>query len=59
LRIPKAGFRQTDFSIISFAAVTKDLAKDGILSGDYFLLIGVYEVQFDDGSVWNAGPVVK
>ena len=59
LRIPKAGFRQTDFSIISFAAVTRDLAKDGILIGDYLLLVGVYEVQFDDGSVWNAGPVVR
>ena len=59
LSIPKAGSRQTDFSIISFAAVTKDLAKNGILSGDYFLIVGVYEVQFDDGSVWNAGPVVR
>ena len=59
LSIPKESFRRTDFSIISFAAVTKDLAKEGILTGDYFLLVGVYEVLFEDGSVWNAGPVLK
>jgi hypothetical protein len=59
LSIPKESFRRTDFSIISFAAVTKDLAKEGILTGDYFLFVGVYEVLFEDGSVWNAGPVLK
>ena len=59
LSIPKESLRRTDFSIISFAAVTKDLANDGILTGDYFLLIGVYEVLFEDGSVWNAGSVVR
>ena len=59
LSIPKESLRRTDFSIISFAAVTKDLAKEGILSGDYFLFVGVYEVLFEDGSVWNAGFVVR
>jgi len=59
LSIPKESFRRTDFSIISFAAVTKDLAKEGILTGDYFLVVGVYAVLFEDGSVWNAGPVLK
>jgi hypothetical protein len=59
LSIPKESLRRTDFSIISFAAVTKDLAKEGILRGDYFLFVGVYEVLFEDGSVWNAGPVLR
>jgi hypothetical protein len=59
LSIPKESLRRTDFSIISFATVTKDLANDGILTGDYFLLVGVYEVLFEDGSVWNAGSVVR
>jgi hypothetical protein len=59
LSIPKESLRRADFSIISFAAVTKDLAKEGILTGDYFLFVGVYEVLFEDGSVWNAGPVVR
>ena len=59
LSIPKESLRRTDFSIISFGAVTKDLANDGILTGDYFLLIGVYEVLFEDGSVWNAESGVR
>jgi hypothetical protein len=59
LRIPKENFRRTDFSIISFAAATQALSKDGILIGDYVLLVGVHEVLFEDGSVWNAGPVLK
>jgi len=59
LSIPKESLRRMDFSIISFAAVTKNLAKEGILTGDYFLVVGVYEVLFEDGSVWNAGPVVR
>ena len=59
LNIPQNSLRRTDFSIISFTEVTKDLAKEGILSGDYFLFVGVYEVLFEDGSVWNAGPLVR
>jgi hypothetical protein len=59
LNIPKESLRRIDFSIISFVAVTQDLAKEGILSGDYFLFVGVYEVLFEDGSVWNAGSVVR
>ena len=59
LNIPKDSLRQADFSIISFAAVTKDLANEGSLSGDYILYVGVYEVLFGDGSVWNSGPVVR
>ncbi len=59
LSIPKESLRRTDFSIISFAAVTQGLAKGGggMLSGDYFLFVGVYGVLFENGSVWNAGPV--
>ena len=56
LSIPKDSLRRTDFSIISFAEVTKDLAREGILTGDYFLIVGVYGVLFEDGSVWNADP---
>lgn len=59
LRIPTKSFVRTDFSIISFATVTRNLVRQGTLSGDYLLLIGVYEVLLEDGSVWNAGPVVK
>ena len=58
LSIPKESLRQTDFSIISFAAVTETLLEDEILSGDYALLVGVHEILFEDGSVWKAGPVV-
>ncbi len=56
LDIPKEGERRTDFSIISFAAVTQPLLNDGILSGDYVLLVGVQHVFYDDGTIWNAGP---
>ena len=59
LSIPKDSLRRTDFSVISFAEVTKALTREGKLTGDYFLYVGVYEVLFDDGSVWNAGPVVR
>ena len=51
--------RRTDFSAINFAAITKDIAKDGTLTGKYVLIIGVREVIFEDGSVWKADPVVK
>jgi hypothetical protein len=59
LSIPKEGSRRTDFSIISFTEVTKDFAKDGVLEGDYFVFVGVQQVLFDDGSVWNAEPVLR
>ena len=59
LSIQKESFRRTDFSIINFAAVTEQLSKDGILSGDYLLIVGVYEVVFADGSGWSAGPGVS
>ena len=55
LSIAHESFRRTDFSIISFAESTQSLLKDGILSGAYVLLVGVYEVLFEDGSVWKAG----
>jgi len=57
LTISKENFRRTDFSIISFASLTQGLAKDGLLSGDYFLYVGVHEVHFADGSVWKANPL--
>jgi hypothetical protein len=59
LTIPKTSSRSTDFSIIDFTAVTAPLTRNGMLSGDYFLYVGVYHVQFEDGTVWNAGLAVK
>lgn len=58
LTISKESIRRTDFSIISFASVTQGLTKDGTLSGDYFLYVGVHEVLFEDGSVWKAKPLL-
>jgi len=58
LAISTESVRRTDFSIINFASVTEGLTKDGILSGDYFLYVGVHEVIFDDGSVWQAKPLL-
>jgi hypothetical protein len=57
LAISKESIRRTDFSIISFASVTQSLTRDGILSGDYFLYVGVHQVLFEDGSLWNAKPL--
>ncbi len=54
LSIAKDAFRGTDFSVINFVEVTKSLVKDGVLSGDYVLVVGVEEAQFADGSVWKA-----
>jgi len=51
--------RRTDFSIISFAEVTAPFTKDGMLVGDYLLLVGVNQVRFSDGSVWNAAPLPR
>lgn len=59
LMIQKGSFRRTDFSIINFAAATEPLSKEGMLSGDYLLIVGVYEVVFVDGSGWNAGTEVS
>ena len=59
LSIPRESSRRTDFAILSWVEATKDLARDGILTGDYFLFVGVYEVLFEDGSVWYAGPVKR
>ena len=59
LSIQKEGFRRTDFSIINFAAATERLSKEGMLSGDYLFIVGVYEVVFADGSAWNAGTAVS
>jgi len=57
LSIAPDGLRLTDFSVINFVEVTKSLSKDGILSGDYLLILGVEEVQFADGSVWKASKL--
>jgi hypothetical protein len=57
--IPKDSERRTDFSIISFVEVMKDLTREGVLTGEYFIFVGVYSVRFEDGSVWNAGSAVK
>jgi hypothetical protein len=54
LTISANSFRRTDFSIINFVTVTERLTKNGILHGDYYLFIGMYEVRFGDGSVWVA-----
>jgi hypothetical protein len=59
LSIGKGGLGRTDFSIISFAAATQPLSKNGLLAGDYMLMVGVREVQFDDGSVWTAEPILR
>jgi hypothetical protein len=59
LSIPKESFRRADFSIISFVAALERVSNHGVLSGDYFLIVGVYEVQFEDGSVWNAGSILR
>jgi len=58
LTIRSSNFRRMDFSIISFAAISEPLTKDGTLSGDYCLLVGVNQVRFADGSVWNAWPLL-
>ena len=57
LTISPDSIRRTDFSIINFASVTQGLTRNGILSGDYFLYVGVYQVLFEDGSVWKAKPL--
>jgi hypothetical protein len=57
LTISKENFRGADFSSLSFASLTQGLTKDGLLTGDYFLYVGVHEVQFGDGSVWKAKPL--
>jgi len=59
LSIAKGGFRQTDFSLISFALVTQPLSKNGLLTGDYVLIVGVKEIVFDDGSIWTAEPILR
>lgn len=59
LSIPKDSELRTDFSIINFVEVMKDLTKEGILTGEYFIFVGVYSVRFEDGSVWNAGSAVR
>jgi hypothetical protein len=58
LTISQESSRRTDFSIINFVSVTLGFTKDGILSDDYFLYVGVHEVLFDDGSVWKAKPLL-
>jgi hypothetical protein len=59
LSISSNDSRRTDFSIISFAVITAPLTKDGTLSGDYLLLVGVNQVRFADGSLWRAGPLLR
>ena len=59
LNIPQKSLRRSDFSIISFAAITAELLKEGSLSGDYVLLVGMHEVRFADGTSWQAAPLLK
>ena len=59
LNIPQNSFRHADFSFISFAAITEELVKDGLLSGDYVLLVAMHEVHFADGTTWHAEPLLK
>ncbi len=57
LSIPKENFRRTDFSVIRFVDITQPLMKEGVLSGDYVLYVGVNEVRFADGTMWRAAPL--
>ena len=51
--------RRADFSVVDWRVVTQALTREGKLSGDYFLCVGVQQVTFEDGSVWSAQPLVK
>jgi hypothetical protein len=59
LTIPANSSRRADFSIINFATVTGPLTSNGILRGEYYLFVGVYQVRFEDGSVWIARPASR
>lgn len=54
LQIPKENSRRADFSVINFVQIIQPLVKSGLLNGDYLIYVGVDEVRFADGSVWQA-----
>lgn len=59
LTIMPDSMRRADFSVIDWRVVTQTLTREGKLSGDYFLCVGVQQVTFEDGSVWNAPALIK
>ena len=59
LAIMPDSIRRADFSVIDWRVVTQTLTREGKLSGDYFLCVGVYQVTFQDGSVWSAPQLIQ
>ena len=59
LTIIPDSIRRADFSVVDWRVVTQTLTRDGKLSGDYFLCVGVQQVTFEDGSTWSAQPLVR
>jgi hypothetical protein len=39
---------------INFAKIAKPLLKNGNLYGEYYLVIGIAAVEFEDGTIWSA-----
>lgn len=51
--LPPYGMRRIESVYIDVVKEAKQLIKDGILSGRFFLRIRLTEIQFADGSVWR------
>ncbi len=48
-----------EFPVVSFAAVSKPLLKNGTLAGDFEIYVAVTEVVYENGSVWSRDEIKK
>jgi hypothetical protein len=51
--IPGGGEKALDFPIANFAKIADSLVKDGALTGEFRIFVGVSEVKFDNGLFWK------
>lgn len=49
--------RSMEFPVVNFKNVSRSLAVDGALHGDFLMRLSVSAILFEDGSVWKRGEV--
>jgi hypothetical protein len=56
VKVAPLGFRRAEIPPIFFNKIIKPLLKNGELHGGFYVVVGVREVRFADGSLWQKPP---
>lgn len=59
VNIPAEGEQRLSHGVVTFAAVSQPLVKEGKISGNYVIEILASSAVYEDGSVWNVSQVLN